>query len=150
MNPIVSLVLLLFASPGVSSKTIDFQSCASPKFGKISSVDVTPCDEDPCVFKRGSNETVTITFTPNEMVTEAKIFAYGIRGIFHVRLPIGNPDACQDHGLTCPLKSGVEVKLDYTAYVQESCPTGKFKVEALMKDQNGDVVICGIINVEVA
>ncbi|KAL9972355.1 hypothetical protein ACROYT_G018640, partial [Oculina patagonica] len=99
MNTKVSVALLLLAVAAVSSKTISFQKCGSSPFGLV---DITPCDQEPCVFRRGRRETITISFTAYDVITEATIYAYGIKGFWRIPLPI-NHDACQGYGLTYPL-----------------------------------------------
>nr|XP_058954984.1 NPC intracellular cholesterol transporter 2-like [Pocillopora verrucosa] len=148
MKAVVFLLVSLLAV--VSCKKISYQKCPSTKeLGEIVSIDVTPCEEEPCVLKKGSNETVTITFIPHEVVTGAKIYAYAIKGPIHVRLPVPNPNACQDHGLSCPLKSGVQVEFVLVEFVSPSVPSGDVKLEAQIKDQDGKSLICGIVKLHI-
>lgn len=145
-----SFAILLFAIAVVTSKKVHFQDCASQTHGKILYVDATPCDEDPCVFKRGSNETVTVKFIPGEVITSGKLYLYAIRWGMRFSLPLPNPNACEGYGLACPLKSDVPVELAFTQEVSESFPSGSFKLEAVLRDQNGDDVICGIFRLKIA
>lgn len=118
--------------------------------GEIIFVDVTPCDQEPCVFRRGRQETVTIKFIPREVITSAKIYAYGMKGPGRISLPI-NHDACQGYGLTCPLKTGVQAELVLSAKLPEYyIPPGEYALEAHIKDQNNNLVVCGKIDLEVA
>lgn len=118
--------------------------------GEIIFVDVTPCDQEPCVFRRGRQETVTIKFIPREVITSAKIYAYGMKGPVRISLPI-NHDACQGYGLTCPLKTGVQAELVFSAKLPEYyIPPGEYALEAHIKDQNNNLVVCGKIDLEVA
>lgn len=116
-------------------------------------MDITPCDQEPCVFRRGRREIITISFTPNKVITEATIYAYGIKGFWRIPLPI-NHDACQGYGLTCPLNGGIfsNYKLVFPLEISEMypVPAGNYSLEILMKDQNNSLVFCGIIKLEVA
>ena len=141
-------VLLTFTT--VLSKQISYNNCTGEELGEILSIDITPCDEEPCVLKRGGNETVTINFIPQEAVTTAKIYAYAIFGLIPVPLPLPDPDACQGHGLTCPLKSGEAVEFVYTEYISEDFPVGGLKLKAEIKDQNDNSIICGIVNLQIS
>lgn len=148
MKASVLLLVLLLTVTTVLSKQIKFDSCKQQELGEITSIDVTPCDQEPCVLKRGGNETVTINFTPQEVVTAAKIYAYAIFGLVPLPLPLPDPDACEGHGLTCPLKSGVQVEFVYTVFISPDFPAGKLKLKADIKDQNSNSIICGIVELE--
>ena len=52
-----AVIMLLLAIDAISSKRIRHQSCTLQTRGEIMSVDVTPCDQDPCVLRRGVQET---------------------------------------------------------------------------------------------
>lgn len=159
MNAKVFFALLLLAVAAVSSKKISYQSCASSSLGllplwssrgRIVYVDVTPCDQTPCVFKRGSKEKLTISFIPSEEITDAKIYAYGIYRGRRIPLPLPDHNACQGYGLNCPLKSGVPAELVYNLEVKKMYPRGSYKLEALIKDQNNNLVICAMIELKIA
>ena len=151
MKAALFLVVSLLAVAAVSCKQISYQNCSSSteELAEIVSIDLTPCDDEPCVLKKGANETVTITFIPHEVVTDAKIYAYAIFGLIPVPLPLPNPDACQKHGLTCPLKSGVQVEFVLTEYISLDFPSGKLKLKAEIKDQDGKSLLCGIVPLEI-
>ena len=95
MKTVLSLLSALLGIPAVFSKQIQFDSCKQQELEKITSVDVTPCDEELCVLKRGNNETVTIKLTLHQVITAAKIYAYAIFGLVPVPLPLQDPDACE-------------------------------------------------------
>lgn len=150
MNAKVSFFVLLLAVAVVSSKRISYQSCSSSSLVDIRYMDLTPCDEEPCVLRRGSKETVKIGFIPHEVITEARIYAYGIFRGMRIPLPLQDRDVCQGYGLTCPLKSGVPAELVYNLEVKRMFPSGNYKLEALIKDQNNNLVICGIVDLKLA
>lgn len=106
---------------------------------------MTPCDDEPCVLKKGTNETFTTTFIPHEVVTAGKIYPYGIFGKMTIPLPLSNPDVCQKHGLTCPLKSGVQVEFVLTEVVLPELLSGKMKLKSEIKDQDGKTSLCAIV-----
>ena len=152
MKAALFLVAFLLGVEGLSSKSISYGKCTAPgttpENGEISAVDVIPCDEDPCVLKRGGNTTVTIEFIPHEAVTASKIYAWVFFGLVPVALPVPSSDACQGHGLTCPLKSGSQVELVYDLFISEDFPTGSLKLDAGLNDQNGKSVVCGKVTLE--
>ena len=150
MNANIFFGLMLLTIDAVSSRRIRYQSCASQTLGEIISLDVTPCDQDPCVFRRGKQETVTVKFIPRETIASAKIYAIGLKGSAGLPLPI-NHDACQGYGLTCPLKAGVQAELVFSVKLPLIyIPPGEYAMEAFIKDQNNNVVVCGKIALEIA
>ena len=154
MKAALFLVAFLLAVAVVSSKKISYRKCTapdtSPDHGEISKIDVSPCDEEPCVLKKGGNVTVTINFIPHEVVSAAKVYAWAFFGFGPVSLPVPSPDACTGHGLTCPLKSGVAVEFVYNWFVTEDLPSGSLKLDAGLKDQDDKSIICGKVSLEIA
>lgn len=123
------------------SKAVSFTDCGS-KESKVVSLDVTPCDSDPCVFKKGVNVTVSLEFIPTEEITSAKISLYAIFGLIPIPLPLPNPNACEGYDLVCPLKPNVQDKFVLTQEIAESFPSGSFKIKAEVKDQNSNEALC--------
>ncbi|CAH3041163.1 unnamed protein product [Porites evermanni] len=85
--------------------------CDGPcsKESKVEEVDITPCPAQPCQLKRGTNVTAEVKFiTSTETISKATTVIYGIIG--GVKIPFAgvSKDACQDQGLTCPLKPETE------------------------------------------
>ena len=152
MRAALFLVSFLLAVGTVSPKSIGYGNCTAPdttpENGEMTAIDVSPWDEDPCVLKRGVNTTVTINFTPHEDVTASKIYAWVFFGLEPVAVPVPSSDACQGHGLTCPLKSGVQVELVYTIFISELFPSGSLKLDGGLSDQNSKSVICGKVALE--
>ena len=146
---IIIAYLLIILTEETLSREVPFTKCASP-FGQLSSVDVTPCDSDPCVFESGTNETIAVTFTPNEVVSKGDIHLYVSKWGIRKKLPLKNPHLCEGYGLKCPLKKDLPVKLSITGQIPQGAPSGTYEVEAELVDQNGGTVVCGIITVEIA
>lgn len=150
MNANIFFVIMLLTIGAVLSKRIRYQRCDSQARGAIISMDVTPCDQDPCVLRLGKQVTFSMKFIPRELVTSANIYAKGIKGSIPIPLPIKR-NACQGYGLNCPLKAGVQAELVFSLKI----PTfymlrGEYRLEASIKDQNGNLVVCGKIDLELA
>lgn len=145
--------MLLLAIDAISSKRIRHQSCTSQTRGEIMSVDVTPCDQDPCSFRRGVQETLTIKFIPSEDFSSAKIYANGMKDMRgserSISLPI-NHNACQGYGLTCPQQAGVLAELAFSVKPPFYIPRGDYALEVFIKDQNNNMVVCAKISLEIA
>lgn len=146
---IIIAYLLIASTEETLSREVPFTKCASP-FGQLNSVDVTPCDSNPCVFESGTNETIAITFAPNEVVSKGDIHLYATKWGIRKELPLKNPHLCEGYGLKCPLKKGVPEKLSITGQIPQGAPSGTYEVEAELVDQSGGTVVCGIITVEIA
>ena len=154
MKAALFLVAFLLSVATVFSKKISYSKCTapntSPVYGEISNFDVSPCDEEPCVLKKGSNLTLTINFIPHEAVSAAKIYAWVFFRFFPVHFPVKSPDACTGHGLTCPLKSGVAVEFVNKILISEDLPSGKLKMDMGLKDQDDKSIICAKVSLKIA
>jgi len=145
-------LLGLVAFYGVVTKAtpVNFGNCSDvTQHISAIAVDVTPCPEQPCVFEKGTNVTCTISFTPTELVSNGTLKVYGSLGPVKVLFPLPNPNACSDHGLTCPLKSGVPVKLTITLPVKSEYPSATVLVEFKLEDQGNNDVFCFEIPVKI-
>ena len=150
MNANIFFVVMLLTIGAVSSKTIGYQRCSSQTRGEIISVDVTPCDQDPCIFRSGNRETFTVKFIPRELITSPKLYASGIKGSMTIPLMRGQ-DACQGYGLNCPLQAGVQAELEFSMKLPPfSILRGDYGMEAYIKDQNDNLVVCGKIDLVMA
>lgn len=71
MSTLSSFIILWILAAGVSqceSRAVNFTDCGSQE-GKIVKFDITPCGSDPCVIKRGDDETATLTFVVSKYIT---------------------------------------------------------------------------------
>ena len=148
VSSIIVAYLLIISSEEILSREVPFTKCASP-FGQLNSVDVTPCNGNPCIFKPGTTETVAVSFTPNEVVSNGKISLYAKIFFGWMKLPLRNPNICEGYGLKCPLEKGVRQELSVSKQVPQGLPSGIREVKAKLVDQNGGTVVCGIITVEI-
>ena len=148
VSSIIIAYLLFTLSEETLSKEVPFKECEKPS-GQLHSVDVTPCIGNPCIFKPGTTETVTVTFTPNEVVSTGKISLYAKILFTWIKLPLKNPNVCEGHGVKCPLQEGVPVEVSVTQQVPQGVPSGTRQLKAKLVDQNGGTVVCGIITVKI-
>lgn len=129
----------------VSAKNISFDDCGS-KVGKLVSIDITPCKEEPCTLYKGEKATCTIIFIPSEEISSAKIQVYGI--ISEIKVPWKSFDLCS---LTkCPIKSGQETKIILSLFVSPKYPSPlKLVVDIETKEQNKQMVFCAKFALEI-
>ena len=150
MNVNIFFVVMLWTIGAASSKTIGFQRCSSQTLGEIISVDVTPCDQDPCIFRPGNQETFTVKFIPHKYITSPKLYASGTKGSMIIPL-MRDKDACQGYGLKCPLQAGVQAELVFSIKLPSfSILRGEYGMEAYIKDQNDNLVVCGKIDLVIS
>ena len=135
------VAFVFFVTTSVASD-VTFKECPSAE-GIASKLDITPCESQPCVFHRGTNVTATVIFTPKETVTKSTIQVYGVIGPVPIPFPLPSPDGCKDHGLSCPLKPNVEVKLVVKLPVSKAYPAlPALVVKFDLEDQDGKKVFC--------
>jgi len=122
---VIVCCLLVLCSPLAAGTIIKFANCSDVTAleGKLISVDLTPCPSEPCVFHKGTNVTATIKFSPEEMVTDGTLQVYGFIEGIKTPFPLEQPDACKEHGLECPLKSGVTYSLEITLAIKPAYPS---------------------------
>ena len=145
MNAKTSFACLLFAVAVVPSKEICYKNCASSCLGRINNLDITPCDREPCVFRKGSTKNITIDFTPYEVMTSANVYAHVNNGLVKIPLTF-NHDACRGHGLTCPLNRFLPVKLEFAVELKRMYPPhGNHKAEVVIMNQDNQDVVCGSV-----
>ncbi|RWS27379.1 group 2 allergen Blo t 2-like isoform 1 [Leptotrombidium deliense] len=107
-------VLLLVLFGCVFAKDIKFKDCAN---GELKSVDVDPCDSDPCVFKKGRPVTLKAKFVANHNVENVELKAtIDLEGI-DIKYPGLDSNGC--NYLSCPLVQGKEYELVYKVPVMQ-------------------------------
>ena len=144
------LGLVAFYGVVTEATPVDFQYCEDvTQHVSALTVDITPCPNQPCVFNKGTNVTCTISFTPTELVSTGTLKVYGILAGVKIPFPLPNSNACSDHGLTCPLKSGAPVELTITLPIKTEYPSVTVKAEFSLEDQDEKDVFCFDIVVEI-
>ncbi|XP_032237192.2 NPC intracellular cholesterol transporter 2 [Nematostella vectensis] len=144
---LVILSLLAFAS-STQGRKISFKACESPA-GKLVELDLEPCEEEPCTFHKGSNETCKATFVPNELVSSATIEVFGIIGGVQVPFPLKNPNVCENHGVKCPINAGDSATLDLNIYVSNLYPSLKLIIKFELKGGDNKLVFCGEFSAQI-
>ena len=118
--------------------------------GELISVDLTPCPSQPCVFHKGTNVTATIKFSPDLMVTDGTLEVFGIIFGIKTHFPLPHPNACENHGLVCPLKSGVTYSLELTLPIKPYYPTIQLDAQMDFKLPDGKYLFCFRLPVRIA
>ncbi|XP_078675410.1 NPC intracellular cholesterol transporter 2-like [Branchiostoma floridae x Branchiostoma belcheri] len=141
----LKLVLVLVFCAGISVILGDpvpvFKDCGS-KVAKINSINITPCETEPCPLVKGHNVSVVLEFTTNKQITKASAVVHAILSGVRVPYPLQNPDGCKDSGLKCPIAGGGTYNYTSSLLVSKTYPSIKLVVEWELKDQDGDVIWC--------
>ena len=107
----------------------------------INNVVLEGCSGSPCVLVKGTNETVTITFTPKEAFTDLTNKLYGLIGGVPVPFPLPQADACK-LGVTCPMAAGTEYVEAVVLYIESAWPDIQVIGEWKINDPSGTTVGC--------
>ncbi|XP_078349377.1 LOW QUALITY PROTEIN: NPC intracellular cholesterol transporter 2-like [Oculina patagonica] len=145
-----TLILVLFALCFLAfgfSTHVKFVPCGGT--GKVAFVDVTPCAAQPCRLKKGSEEHISVEFTPGSNITSAKTVVHGIIKGISVPFPVDNPEVCNEHGITCPMTAGKTYTFQDVLPIKSAYPALQLLVKWEMQDQSGDEIYCWQLPVQI-
>jgi len=112
------IVLLSLAVASVSCKVIQFENCGDTT--SVKTVDVVPCDVEPCTFKKGTVATMTASGVfPADAPSGTLKVTVDLGGV-EVEYPGIEPDICKK--VTCPVKKGQEFSIKYDIHVEDYFP----------------------------
>lgn len=114
--------LLLFISFGImfettSCRKIAFTDCGN---GEVHSVDIEPCDKEPCLFKKGTTVTVIAEGTASKGAEGGEVLVTVDLGGVEVPYPGIEPDICKY--VQCPVKQGNDYRIVYKLLVEDYFP----------------------------
>ena len=140
---VIVCCLLAFCSTLAAGTNIEVKDCDEDKVvGKLISVDLTPCPAVPCVFRKGTNVTATIAFSPNATVTNGTLEVYGIILGQKIPFPLNHSEACEYYGLECPLKPNVDYSLKITIPIKPEYPSLRLLVQMDLKLSEKKELFC--------
>ncbi|XP_018362177.1 PREDICTED: protein NPC2 homolog [Trachymyrmex cornetzi] len=122
-----------------------FDNCGST-LGTFTKVVISECStsDEKCIFERGTNASMSISFTPNQDIS--KIFArvYGIINFIPISFPLSQPDVCKDSnaGIKCPLHKDQEYNYTTTMVLQKRFPSVNVKIKWEFVDEKHDKIVC--------
>ncbi|KAL4238469.1 Phosphatidylglycerol/phosphatidylinositol transfer protein [Mactra antiquata] len=144
MNKYLAVVALLSSCSAIF--LTEYTDCGS--HGIIHSIQLEPCNQEPCIIHKGVSYTTHINFTAKEHSDKLSNVCHGIIAGAPIPFAVYPLNAC-GNGVKCPLEPGdAEI---YTATV--TCPTnvstmrlaGKWEVV----DQNGLDLICFVVGLKI-
>ncbi|KAK8785405.1 mite group 2 allergen-like Ixo r 2 [Amblyomma americanum] len=114
-----------------------YDDCGST--AEIISVQVEPCDSDPCVMKRGTKAKIHFEMVSDQdsetAVLEATTKLFGIT----VPVPGIEPDMCKEV-VKCPIKKGQNYKGILVAPIPTIAPAGESSLTLKVKGDKGTSV----------
>ena len=128
------------SGPASFGKDVPFKKCGG--YAVIDSMDISPCDTEPCDFHTGSTVNTSVYFTPTKRISGGKLGIYAVIGPIRISMPPENPDICEGHNLECPLKEGVKQEFILSEKVKKPPFPGTFTVQAEITDQDNQVASC--------
>ncbi|XP_031570906.1 NPC intracellular cholesterol transporter 2-like [Actinia tenebrosa] len=143
MSTLSSFIILWILAAGVchcESRSINFTDCGSQE-GKVNKFDITPCGSDPCVIKRGVDETANLTFVVSEYITSLHLKAWVIIKGMNIPIPLPT-DACKGYGLTCPIKAKQTANFIIKDHVPNDFLTGNLSLKVEFIDPEKKIVVC--------
>jgi len=137
-------VAVLFCT--VNANDVKYKDCGSVS-GTIESIDITPCPQEPCPFKRSTTINVTVDFTAKVAISSATTKVYGFIAGVKVPFPVAS-DACKD--MTCPIAAGAKVTYKNSVDVKPEYPNVSVVVQWEVRDQDGKDIICFNVPVQIS
>ncbi|XP_065828025.1 NPC intracellular cholesterol transporter 2-like [Oscarella lobularis] len=131
--PYLPLYVAFFALLGLSYG-FPYSNCTGKEgspppstLGKTVAVtSVPPCAAAPCEVHPSEVLNLTITFVPNEVISNFTAVVHAALGTTKIPFPIPNPDGCDTSvtGVTCPLKANTPVEWKHSLTLPKLIPAG--------------------------
>lgn len=115
-----------------SAKNIKFENCGDTN--AVKSVDVVPCDAEPCQFKKGTTATMTAEGVLEKDAAAGTLTVTVELGGVEVPYPGIDTNICNK--VKCPLKKGDAFKITYDIQVADYFPEVSVLTLLIMKVLN--------------
>ncbi|XP_077509876.1 mite group 2 allergen-like Ixo r 2 [Amblyomma americanum] len=113
------LLVLIIGLASAQRRDLDFWDCGST--AKVVSVQVEPCDSDPCVLKRGEKSKVHFSIISDQDTTTAWLYGKMKLWIIPVKIPGVQRDLCKSV-LQCPIAKGEKYGGSVSVTVPSAAP----------------------------
>ncbi|RWS22372.1 group 2 allergen Sui m 2-like protein [Leptotrombidium deliense] len=131
---VIKLVFVTCLLTITSAREIAFTDCGN---GEMKSMDITPCESDPCILHKGSNVKVSMKFIPNKNSNTAMLTIGGRANTIAITPPPITMDLCNQ--LKCPLTAGKEYTIEGTLPVNQLLPTSGVEGFAVLRGDDGQL-----------
>ncbi|KAL6254532.1 hypothetical protein P5V15_014585 [Pogonomyrmex californicus] len=134
-----------YALCSVSCLAVTFEDCGS-SLGKFTEVSVSNCQSTDarCILTRGTYESISIKFIPNQDISQVNVRIFGVLHSVPIPFPFDKPDVCKDtnDGVDCPLHKDQEYHYTTTLFVQKQYPAVSVDIKWEFITKNDDKIIC--------
>ncbi|RUS80284.1 hypothetical protein EGW08_011968 [Elysia chlorotica] len=146
---IVALTLLVLCGVSLSHGTqckLTFRDCGSKQGTLNSALYNGTCAKGFAILKHGTTASIEFNFQAKKAESALKSKVAGsIAGLPFVSFPLGNPDACKDSGLTCPVPANTNVNYQPVLQILNTYPKVNVIVRWELQDSDGGDVFCALI-----
>ncbi|THD18320.1 Epididymal secretory protein E1 [Fasciola hepatica] len=119
-----------------------FKDCGS-KVGSALTVNIEPCDTNPCTLYKGENATIEIGFNANKNFSDATVSVHGIIAHVPVPFPLHDSSVCHFVQPSCPLTpENNPYAYKFALPIETSYPSIRLVIRWEFKDQDNEDIIC--------
>ncbi|XP_064485337.1 mite group 2 allergen-like Ixo r 2 [Ornithodoros turicata] len=134
-----SFALILVFVELVYSRHTQIEYCGTRSKATIEYVDINPCDDDPCVLKRGEPTHFSISVTPKVNSKTVTLDArYLVWWWFSLPVPDLETDLCKL--ISCPVVAGQTYKVSQHFTISSSIPRFSTTLTVKVIGDDGQIV----------
>ncbi|GFS06324.1 epididymal secretory protein E1 [Elysia marginata] len=123
-----------------------FKDCGSKEGTLNTAMFNGTCSQGHAILKQGTVASIDFNFQTKKSESSLKSKVAGKIGeLPFVPFPLGNPDACKDSGLTCPVAPNTNVNYTPVLAVLKAYPKVNVIVRWELQNADGDDVFCALI-----
>ncbi|GAA54175.1 Niemann-Pick C2 protein [Clonorchis sinensis] len=139
-----SCVLILCVLESISA--LPYTNCGSNDV-ELLNLDVSPCDSDRCILKRGTSFTISIKF---KALTDVDAGGHRVEGGERILVLLPENGLCIHMTPSCPIKMGAEYVYSYSGTVPDNAEIGPVIVRWVLLYTDGSTFLCAEFPVEIA
>lgn len=134
-------IIVLFCLMGFTcAEPVKFLDCGSTT-GKVVTVDIAPCPNQPCELHKGVSYGVNVTFNSDVLSQTSTALVHGIVAGVPIPFPIPIEDGCKS-GIVCPIQQQHKYNYVNLLPVKTQYPSIKLVVEWELRDDNHKDLFC--------
>ncbi|KAG5454506.1 Phosphatidylglycerol/phosphatidylinositol transfer protein [Clonorchis sinensis] len=116
---------------------------------RVTGVEISPCDSEPCALRRGVNYIARVTFMANKNVDSTGLNVHGTVGYRPMVVPLPSNGVCVFLFPPCPIEAGGSYVYSYTGAVPPDLSLGLTTLRWELLDGTGASFVCIEIPVRV-
>ncbi|KAG5453270.1 Phosphatidylglycerol/phosphatidylinositol transfer protein [Clonorchis sinensis] len=136
---LITWVIVLFSS--WAADATKYNECGSANAYTLS-VEITPCDSDPCVLVTGQPVTVGILFTATADIQGGSASMQVVQDTDIRWLPPPNKTLCECLNPSCPIEGGGTYDYKYTLELPDTIPSHQVDIRWELFDEREILFLC--------